>query len=185
MKKFAVIATLLALIVASFAIPSFAEEGCDPNADYLSIGHEQLESGDFNGALHSANCGLSFDSESYEFFMLRADIYCDMGNAEASIADFSSAIEINPTAHAYNYRGWAYYMADDLSAAMADYNHAIAIDNELSYAYNNRGLVWQAMGYLELARADYEKAIELGMVENWAETNLYNVNFEIEKLNES
>lgn len=107
MKKFVFIATLLALLTAAFAIPSFAEEGCDPNADYLTIGHEQLENGDFNGALHSANCGISFGNNLRAFYYLRADIYCDMGNAEASIADFTTVIELEPTADAYNYRGWA------------------------------------------------------------------------------
>jgi tetratricopeptide (TPR) repeat protein len=185
MKKFVVITALITILAASFALPAFAEEGCDSNTDYLTLGEEQLENEDFNGALHSANCGLSFGNNLRDFYYLRADVYCDMGNAEASIADFTTVIELNPTADAYNYRGWAYYMYGDLNAAMNDYNRAIAIDPDLHYAYNNRGLAWQAMGYLELAREDYEKAIELGMVENWAETNLYNVNFEINKLNES
>jgi Tfp pilus assembly protein PilF len=186
MKKFSIIAILIAIVVASFALPSFAEEGCDANTDYLTLGHEQLEAEDFAGALHSANCGISFDSESYAFYMLRADVYCDMGMSAESIADFSKAIEINPeSAEALNYRGWAYYMDGDMDAAMADLNHAIAIDPTLHYAFNNRGLVWQALGYPEIAKADFEQAIELGMEENWATSNLYNVNFEIEKANQS
>ena len=106
--------------------------------------------------------------------------------SEESVADFSKAIEIRPeSAEALNYRGWAYYMLGDMDAAMTDLNHAIALDPTLHYAFNNRGLVWQAMGYPEIAKVDFEQAIELGMEENWAASNLYNVNFEIEKANQS
>ena len=185
MKKFSIITLSLILLVTLFALPAFAQDSCVPNVDYLAIGHEQLEAEDFDGALHSVNCGLTFDNKSYDLYMLRADVYCDMGNTEESIADFSRAIEIRPdSAHAYNYRGWAHYQHGDFNAAMADVNHAIALDHELAYAYNNRGLIWQAMGYPELARIDFEHAIDLDFEQTWAETNLYNVNFEIEKLNE-
>lgn len=186
MKKLSIIAILIAMLAASFALPSFAEEGCNANTDYLSLGHEQLESEDFAGAMHSANCGLSFDNESYDFYMLRADIYCDMGQTEESVADFSHAIQIRPdSAHAFNYRGWANYLHGDYYAAMSDLNRAIQLDSELAYAFNNRGLVWQAMGYPELAKADFEEAINLGLEEAWAAINLYNVDFEIEKLEQN
>jgi Tfp pilus assembly protein PilF len=182
MKKLSIIALLLTLIAAVFALPVFAQEGCNANLDYLTLGHEQLEVEDFAGALHSANCGLTFDAKSYDFYMLRADVYCDMGNTDESVADFSRAIEIQPdSAHAYNYRGWAHYLHGDFNAAMADVNHAIALDTDLAYAYNNRGLIWQTMGYPELARVDFERAIALDFEQTWAETNLYNVTFEIEK----
>lgn len=185
MNKLSIIALLLVLIAAIFALPAFAQEGCSAHLDYLTLGHDQLEEEDFNGALQSANCGLTFDSKSYDFYMLRADIYCDMGNTDESIADFSRAIELRPdSAHAYNYRGWAHYQHGDFNAAMADVNHAIALDQDLAYAYNNRGLIWQSMGFPELARLDYQHAIDLGFEQTWADTNLYNVNFEIEKLNQ-
>jgi Tfp pilus assembly protein PilF len=185
MKKLSIVTILLVVLVAAFALPAFAQDSCNPSLDYLTVGHEQLEVEDFNGALYSANCGLTFNSKSYEFYMLRADIYCHTGNTDASVEDFTRAIELHPnSAHAYNYRGWAHYMHGHFNDAMADVNRAIALDTELAYAYNNRGLIWQAMGFPELARSDFEQAIELGFEQTWADTNLYNVNFEIEHLHQ-
>ena len=55
MKKYSIVAVLLVLLIASFALPTFAEESCNTSLDYLALGHEQLENEDFGGAMHSAN----------------------------------------------------------------------------------------------------------------------------------
>ena len=186
MKKLSILAILIALVIASFALPSFAEEGCNANTDYLALGHEQHHAGDYQSALASANCGLSFDRENYLLWMLLAEVYCHTGEFDLSVDAYSHAIEIRPNSgYAYNNRGWANYQHGDMYAAMFDLNHAIELDSEMAYAFNNRGLVWQTLGERENARADFEQAIALGLDEAWAEINLYNVEFEIEKLKQS
>jgi len=183
MKKATLVLTLIAMIAATFAFPVFASDTCDPSQDYLTIGREQADNGDFDAALVSANCGLSLDADSYELLMLRAMVYCSTNRIELAIADMTTAIEIRPdSAYAYNARGWANYRLGNLELSLSNLNTAIELDEELAYAYNNRGLVYQAMGEHALAQSDFETAIDLGLVEPWATINLYNLEFEMAKL---
>ena len=183
MKKFALVLTIITIFVAAFAFPTFASDSCNPDLDYLTIGRDHFDNGDKDAALASVNCGLSIAPDSYALYMLRAMIYCSTNRIELAIADMTTAIEIRPdSAYAYNNRGWANYRLGNLEEALANLNIAIELDEELAYAYNNRGLVYQAMGERQLALADYEMAIELGLVQAWAEINLYNLEFEMARL---
>ncbi len=183
MKKFALVITLISIILTAFAFPAFASNNCDPTQDYLVQGREQFDNGNTDAALASVNCGLSIEPDSYALYMLRAVIYCNTDRIELAIADMTTAIEIRPdSAYAYNNRGWANYRLGNLEESLLNLNTAIELDEELAYAYNNRGLVYQTMGEHELALADYEMAIDLGLVQAWAEINLYNLEFEMARL---
>jgi tetratricopeptide (TPR) repeat protein len=102
----------------------------------------------------------------------RAIAYYTRGNAYArkrlyssAIADYTSAIELNPKlAAAYNNRGnaytlWAYRRRDD--RAIADYNHAVELSPKYAEAYNNRGNAYAEKDEYDRAIADYTRAIKL------------------------
>lgn len=183
MKKFTLMLTVIILAISAFALPTFASENCDAHQDYHALGRQQFDAGDSDSALDTVNCGLALDPDNYALYMLRAVIYCNTDRIELAIEDMTTAIELHPdSAYAYNNRGWSNYRLGNLEEAMSNLNTALELDSELAYAYNNRGLVNQALGNPNLALADYQMAIELGLVQAWAEINLYNLEFELARL---
>lgn len=92
----------------------------------------------------------------------RAGAYDKLGNHLKAIADFNTAIEIDPQyTEAYNNRGLVYNAVGDYQKAIKDYNKALEIDPQYVLAYNNRGLAYDSLGDFELAMKDYKAAIEL------------------------
>ncbi len=61
----------------------------------------------------------------------------------------------------YNNRGLVYFQAGQWAYALADYDKAIELDDQLANAYNNRANYYAAQDDLFAAVADYQTAIEL------------------------
>ncbi len=88
--------------------------------------------------------------------------YANKGMWDKAIAEFSTAIKINPRyAEAYNYRGFAHVNKGQYDQATLDYNKAIEINPRYAEAYNNRGVAYVNKGQYDLAIFDYNKAIEI------------------------
>ena len=84
------------------------------------------------------------------------------GDLERAIADYDSAIELNPErVNAYINRGIAYFVKGDYDLAIADYDAAIDLNPNFDNPYYNRGLAFAKLGDLDRAIADYSKAIDL------------------------
>jgi tetratricopeptide (TPR) repeat protein len=73
----------------------------------------------------------------------------------------------------------------DLTAALALFDQAIAIDPNLAIAHYNRGATQRARGYLEPAIAAYQRAIELDPDYAQAYQNLGVALFKLGKLPEA
>ena len=58
-------------------------------------------------------------------------------------------------------RGNELMAGGDRDAALAEYDAAIRLDNELTIAYYNRGVIRDLQGYVDGAIADYSRALEL------------------------
>ncbi len=105
-----------------------------------------------------------YDPEDPYFFYLRAR---GATNTSQAIADYTAAIELAPDFDlAYVYRGDLYSdeLVDDL--ALADFNRALDLDNELTEAYRERA--WHLilrLGNYDAAIADAQKAAELDRCE--------------------
>ncbi|MBN1190690.1 MAG: tetratricopeptide repeat protein [Dehalococcoidales bacterium] len=81
---------------------------------------------------------------------------------DAAIADYSKAIELDPSRGiAYSNRGAAYSAKGENEQALDDHNHAIELDPNYSLGYYNRAMVYHLMKRLEEAIADLEKVISL------------------------
>lgn len=94
--------------------------------------------------------------------------YSKKGMWDQAIAEFTKAIEINPSyAEAYNARGAAYYTKGQYDQAISDYTRAIEINPKDALAYYNRGVAYHDLEEYEKSLSDLNKAIELNP--NYAE----------------
>ncbi len=90
----------------------------------------------------------------------RGETYAAMGRHEEALADFTRAIELDPShAAVLRDRGVALGRRDDELAA--DYTQVIDIDLNDARAMSSRGQANRAMGRHEEALADFTRAIEL------------------------
>src|SRR5262249_22792678 len=87
--------------------------------------------------------------------------YRHKGDPDRAIADYTQAIQRDPTAAHYNNRGLAYSDKGDLDRAIADYTQAIQRDPKHAKAYTNRCLAYRDRGDLDRAIADCTLAIQL------------------------
>ncbi len=88
--------------------------------------------------------------------------YCQIGQYDQAISDFSKAIEINPRlAHAYNNRGAAYLYKGQYDQAILDLSKAIEINPRLAHAYNNRGWAYIKKWQYDQAISDFNKTVEI------------------------
>jgi lipoprotein NlpI len=92
----------------------------------------------------------------------RGKAYEDKGEDDRAIADYNTAISINPKNPTfYNNRGIAYRHKGNLEQAIADYSQAINLNPKDHDAYYNRGISYRNKGELDRAIADYSEAIRL------------------------
>jgi tetratricopeptide (TPR) repeat protein len=97
------------------------------------------------------------------FYLERGEAAAGAHDYDRAIADYSTAIELNPaSAEAFNDRGFAYYLQGKSDRAIADFTRAIELRPDYPKAYNSRGVVFMAGGYgRERAVADFDRAIAL------------------------
>jgi tetratricopeptide (TPR) repeat protein len=84
------------------------------------------------------------------------------GDLDRAIADFSTAIELDPKdSESLNNRGLAFQWRRDFDRAIADYTKSLALNPKLYAAYANRGNVYRLKGDFKNAIADYDRAVAL------------------------
>ncbi|MEN3028683.1 MAG: tetratricopeptide repeat protein [Aquificaceae bacterium] len=81
------------------------------------------------------------------------------GNLQKAIELYQKSIEIQPTAEAYTYMGWAYSMMGEFERAIELCLKAIEIDPEFGNPYNDIGSYLIALGRLEEAAPWLKRAI--------------------------
>ena len=81
-------------------------------------------------------------------------VACHMrGDFLSAIAFYGKSIDVQPTAEAYTFRGWAYYLLGRVDDAIAECLKAIEVDPTFGNPYNDIG------SYL-ISRGDLDEAIE-------------------------
>lgn len=85
----------------------------------------------------------------------------DTGDPDAAIENYTRAIELNPAAEAYNYRGVAYYDKGDYQRAIDDYTEALRIKPSDADALNNRAWTRYMAGDIDKAFEDANRAVSL------------------------
>jgi len=92
----------------------------------------------------------------------RGIAYRDLKQLDKSMADFSSAIRIDPNYFiAYYNRGLGYWNLGQWDKAISDYSRMIEADPQNPEVYFNRGLAYFSLGQPEKSITDYSQAISL------------------------
>jgi lipoprotein NlpI len=91
----------------------------------------------------------------------RGAAYQNLGQFDKALADYNTAISLDPSWEAYNNRGLFFDQIGQPDKAIADYTMSIMLNRSGAVAYNNRGITYERMGQLDKALADYNAAIQL------------------------
>jgi tetratricopeptide (TPR) repeat protein len=150
--------------------PSWADAYSKRAATYKSLKKYKEAIADYTAA-------IKLDSSSYEFdptlrfanaYFGRGTVYYRRGELDNAIADFDSALALNPT-HSLVMINKAIALSDkkQYDSAIAGYTRAIALLSPLEYdgaqkvAYLHRGNAFKVQGRYDQAIADYTSALEL------------------------
>lgn len=92
---------------------------------------------------------------------LRANIYTDLERYDDAIADYSEAIDLNPSAQLYFSRAQLYGILEDFDKSLTDLNDAVADapDDPILRVY--RAFINNQLGNTEDAAPDYYRFMEL------------------------
>jgi tetratricopeptide (TPR) repeat protein len=88
--------------------------------------------------------------------------YYRLGDGNSAMADYSRAIELDPSlAIAYYRRGYLRYLAKDYISSIADYNKAIEFKPDFAVAFSNRGYAYRELYGEQEALIDFRWAAKL------------------------
>lgn len=153
----------------------------DQHGDYWELRRDNVVSG-----LHRRIRVLEQNGLIACVYDNRGDEHNKRGQHALAIADFTTAIELDPKCvGAYNNRGIAWHRLGKVGDAIGDYTVAIDLDSKCGEAYYNRGNVYGTLGDFSEAIADYTQAVKLNEKYTWAYTNRGNAYFNLAKYREA
>jgi tetratricopeptide (TPR) repeat protein len=137
---------------------------------YYTLADAYWGSGKWTDAISAINKYIALKPSKPQYL---ADAYFLRGNAnrdnkalELAIADYNTALSINPSmVNVYMNRGLVRYRQNDYVRAIADISKAGEIDPKESEVYYNRGLVYEKKGDAAKAIDDYTKYISMNSAE--------------------
>ncbi|MGI0493566.1 M50 family metallopeptidase [Alkalinema pantanalense CENA528] len=112
-------------------------------------------------ALNDFTQAIQINPNLDAFYFMRAAISSYVGNLTQAIDDFTQVIRLNPSANAYYNRGAVQYQSRNYSAALADFDHAIKLDQANLPAYYGRGNAKYDLQDTNGAFADFKQAKHL------------------------
>jgi tetratricopeptide (TPR) repeat protein len=156
---FAGVVLLFAVLTAGTA--SAQTQTDDPLDNHLCFGEDHAKHIDAcSDLLDQPGIGPAVRSSA---FAMRALGQSLLGKYAEAIADYDSAIQLNPSfAVALNNRAWAYFKWGKAQQGLNDVERSLALDSMSPHSYDTRAHIMQAAGNTVAAMADYDRAMFLG-----------------------
>lgn len=88
----------------------------------------------------------------------RGFVHYMLNDKDQALADFTRAIELEPSAEHYAARGLVYNALKNYARAIDDYTKAIELTPEYILAYYGRGQAYEGLGALDKAHSDFAQA---------------------------
>jgi tetratricopeptide (TPR) repeat protein len=145
------IAAGLALAVLSAAPSAAQEPGCNARGQNVEVCAQLIRSGRFDGPVLA------------NLYFFRGIALSRAGKHRQAVADYSSAIELNPLWFApYHNRGAGYRALGQPKRAIADFNAVLRLTPKSADAFVARGVVYHLdLGQRRRAIADYTRALKI------------------------
>ncbi len=119
----------------------------------------------YDPAIGDFNRALEIDPNNPLVYFNRGQVYIQKGEYDLAIADLTKSISFGGTTaedyYALDYRALAYIRKNDLTAALADLNQALALNAQHPYGYYLRGVIYKSRGNTAAARADFQAALTI------------------------
>lgn len=173
-------------------MPNYAQARANRGSTYAELGQYGLAVSDYTeadrlvkrarfrvgrGDAHFALRELDEARRDYEAALKLNPKFYDghvgVGNVSSEEEDwnvaaksYTAALKSQPTAYAYNKRGFAYAKLGQFEKAVQDFTAAVGLDSEDYGAYVLRGHARTELGAWDKAATDYTKAIELAPDDN-------------------
>ena len=140
-----------------------ADHGRTKPESYRDLACDYYNKADYENCISNCLKAIHQNPRDAWTYDIRALARGDKGDLDGAIADFRSALRLDPTyANAYADCGWFFlHKKHDLRVALADYNEAIRLDPTNVDDYVGRAEVYLAQTNFDQALNDYNTAIQL------------------------
>jgi tetratricopeptide (TPR) repeat protein len=137
----------------------------DSAREYFKFAKFSYDSREYSKALEFINSAIAIDQDYTSSLILRAQIYKELSNYNAMIADASRVIElsnqsISISAQAHLLRGMAYFHVGNFQMALSDLNQSQALNPEDDLVYFYKGLICRENRKLFFALEEFDQAIK-------------------------
>jgi tetratricopeptide (TPR) repeat protein len=124
-----------------------------------------LAVGNYEAALEALDSCLRKAAPDAVLYRMRGVVHTELGNHARALEDYTCALELQPDAATYAFRGWAYLLVHDAPRlALRDFEAALRLNPKQADAYCGRGLTFVQLGQWTKGVADADKALSLGPV---------------------
>lgn len=131
----------------------------------LSVAQKNLNK--LTDALHSIKTALNLKPDYEDAWINQGDVQTLLGNYSEAISSYKQAIDINPKCgNAYNNLATLYLKSDEILAAEASSNEALAIEPNNPLFLRNMGLILVAQNKLNDAKNVYHRSVQISGTSN-------------------
>jgi tetratricopeptide (TPR) repeat protein len=150
---------LVAAIAGGIGVFMYIDSAPQRSEKEFQEGMKLMHPGKYPDAIVRFTRALNISSQRPDVYLERANAHYSLGEADAALADYQAAADLNPSlAEAHNGIAMIYVERQDSRHALEELNKSIAIQPTID-AYYQRGLILEAQGDHRKALEDYDQAI--------------------------
>jgi tetratricopeptide (TPR) repeat protein len=151
----------VALIAAGIGVYFYVDNAPVRADKQFQDGMKMMHPGKYGDAVVLFTRALASSPPRAEVYLERANAYQGQGEADLALADFQTALSMDPTMFAaHNGIALIYIQRHDVPHAFEELNKSAALRPNIE-AYYQRGQLWEAQGEHQKAIDDYDRAIDL------------------------